>query len=80
MTRTDEIKKRLDGTTLDVRDWFARRARESFIDNAPSDIEWLLRENTRLSEALEAIVERSKRVSGEGGSAVIAIKALEASK
>ena len=53
MTRTDEIKKRLDGTTLDVRDWFAQRARESFIANAPADIEWLLRENTRLRKALE---------------------------
>jgi hypothetical protein len=40
----------------------------------------LLKQNTRLRKALEAIVERSKRVSGEGGSAAIAIKALEASK
>ena len=53
MTRTEEIKARLDGTTLDPRDWFAQRARESFIANAPADIEWLLRENTRLRKALE---------------------------
>jgi hypothetical protein len=52
MTRTEEIKKRLDGTTLDPRDWFAQRARESFITNAPADIEWLLRENTRLRDEL----------------------------
>jgi len=86
MTRTDEIKARLDAAT--PRPWRAinadgakKRTHQkvgqylletrvspadiSFLENAPSDIEHLLAENTRLREALEDIA--NARPDGEIG-------------
>jgi len=65
MTRKAEIKTRLDGLTLDSVDWCAKRAERDFKDNAPSDIEYLLAENTRLREALDLAANRLSFIAGQ---------------